>query len=1067
MRIRLVLILLFLFSVSFSFGVDISDCSTLDSVNTIYYLTADIIDSTTSHCMDVQASNVTLDCQGHIIDGNDIADQGIYLYSTSYNNFTLKNCIVRDWDTGNIYLKYGDDNTIVNVTSISSPDYGVYLYGNEGNNITYLNASNNNYGIYMYDSGYNYLSESNFISNTNAVYLYNSNTKYNNIDHINVSNNVFGIYSTSNSQYNNITNSVINSNNNYGIYEYSGDNDLFVNNSLDNRRDIYVGSFADDNTFYENNLNSLNRVEDLSASTKWNNSEEGNFWEGYQTGFQECFDSNTDGFCDDEYVVGNGVDYLPIYTGIEETSYTCNGCIDCSDKINNEMVPGESIYLTTDILNSNLSKCIEIKKENIVFDGQGHIIDGDYVADYGVFTEIFASSTIKNSIINDWDSGGMYLSSNKNYLKNLTISSSDYGIRTSNINYNTLDDIRLENNRYSGIEWSGDYNTMVNIVSFENKYGLYFISSDYNNISNVTAYENEDYGLYLYDSGYNNIFDVNLSSNEDYGLYFYEDNTKYNNVTNSVMNNNRYGLYYSGYPKYNNVMNSVINDNSVAGIYLTSTTDNLIKNNSFNNKIDISLTSLASNNLIYENNLNSLNRVEDLSASTKWNNSEGGNFWEGYQTDFQECFDSNTDGFCDDEYFLNNGTDYMAIYTGIEKTSYTCNGCIDCSDKINNEMVPGESIYLTTDILNSNLSKCIEIKKENIVFDGQGHTIDGIDTSSSYGIISSGYNKLNINNCNLSDWGFGIASASYNIVNNINASSCTYGLSFMNYNIVNNIIVKTNSYGLDVDDYNNISNITSTSNNHGLHFMYADYNNIYNITSSSNDYGVYFYNSGYNNISVGIINDSNDYNIYLYDDNTKYNNIKNLIVSDSSYGVYITSNAQYNTLSNINYLDNNYGVYLISGRYNVVKDSVFENTIGVRVGSSSYVDNQIYNNIFNNTNKNVDTIYIGNLWNTTISTNTNILGLNAYGGNFWANPSGTGYSQTCEDVDSNGICDSAYTIYGTDIDNYPLCYAVIEEVEEPSSPSDVSSSPRVSLFPSGGLVSQLVNIGMILIFFIF
>jgi len=42
------------------------------------------------------------------------------------------------------------------------------------------------------------------------------------------------------------------------------------------------------------------------------------------------------------------------------------------------------------------------------------------------------------------------------------------------------------------------------------------------------------------------------------------------------------------------------------------------------------------------------------------------------------------------------------------------------------------------------------------------------------------------------------------------------------------------------------------------------------------------------------------------------------------------------------------------------------------------------------------------------------------GGNFWADPEGTGYSETCVDENSNGICDSSYPVAGGGSDNSPL-----------------------------------------------
>ena len=42
------------------------------------------------------------------------------------------------------------------------------------------------------------------------------------------------------------------------------------------------------------------------------------------------------------------------------------------------------------------------------------------------------------------------------------------------------------------------------------------------------------------------------------------------------------------------------------------------------------------------------------------------------------------------------------------------------------------------------------------------------------------------------------------------------------------------------------------------------------------------------------------------------------------------------------------------------------------------------------------------------------------GGNAWLKPNGKGFSQTCDDEDSNSICDSEFKIPSQDIDYLPL-----------------------------------------------
>ena len=100
-------------------------------------------------------------------------------------------------------------------------------------------------------------------------------------------------------------------------------------------------------------------------------------------------------------------------------------------------------------------------------------------------------------------------------------------------------------------------------------------------------------------------------------------------------------------------------------------------------------------------------------------------------------------------------------------------------------------------------------------------------------------------------------------------------------------------------------------------------------------------------------------------------------------------------------------------------------------GSSS--DSRIHNNLFNNTVNLFNSSRTENLesenprytpgsavWNITKTPGTSITGGPYLGGNFWAKPDGTGFSQRCNDWDGDGIGDSIYTINTYDVDYLPL-----------------------------------------------
>ena len=313
-----------------------------------------------------------------------------------------------------------------------------------------------------------------------------------------------------------------------------------------------------------------------------------------------------------------------------------------------------------------------------------------------------------------------------------------------------------------------------------------------------------------------------------------------------------------------------------------------------------------------------------------------------YNTSYTVSFNSDLEygigGVRDEEWRMNGSIDYIRVYNRemsddeinnlslvyqpiVSYFGESENGLTGCAE-LN---VSGLYYNLTTDILNSNESVCMNIIGTNITLDCHGHTIEGVDADSSNAIaIMGNYSNpvrkdIIIKNCIIKDFFQGIR---------------IYGSTYVT--AINNSFVS--------QDYSGISMVSSRNNQ------------IINNTFDENYMGVYISHTNNSNISNNIITDSVNYGIYGFADGS-------------------------NVLINNNYLNN---------------------TNNTRIFSP-------------------DTFKAN--WNTTNSTGQRIDNKTGnIGGNYWATPNGTGFSQLCTDANEDGFCDEAYTLAENNIDYLPLYY---------------------------------------------
>ncbi len=299
---------------------------------------------------------------------------------------------------------------------------------------------------------------------------------------------------------------------------------------------------------------------------------------------------------------------------------------------------------------------------------------------------------------------------------------------------------------------------------------------------------------------------------------------------------------------------------------------------------------------------------------------------------------------------------------------YNCSSCSDCNSAIV-DASSGDTIFLNASVAVVNNVSCVNITgKSNIIFDCLNNPINGSSGWFSGGItkgISISYlNNSIIKNCNISGFDMGIK------------------LSYSDNNTLQNSVISGNYL-------------------EGMELYMSSYNNLTALTTNSNYWSAVGVNVTYNSIN-----------------NTLTNIISN---NNPTYGISIERSSNYTLLTNITSKNNRFaGIRFFSSGNNILVNSHIENNSQYGIYLSSSQNNLIYNNYFNNT---ADYILGDNNFNTTKTAGTNIIWKNYLGGNFWATPTGTGFSQNCtSDADADYICDNPN--YGS-YDYLPLIYGIV------------------------------------------
>ncbi|PSP89181.1 hypothetical protein BRC90_05980 [Halobacteriales archaeon QS_4_69_34] len=218
-------------------------------------------------------------------------------------------------------------------------------------------------------------------------------------------------------------------------------------------------------------------------------------------------------------------------------------------------------------------------------------------------------------------------------------------------------------------------------------------------------------------------------------------------------------------------------------------------------------------------------------------------------------------------------------------------------------------------------------------------------------------------------------------------------------------VARGNAFGiiLDGSDGSTLWNATATGNDEdGISlFISSDDNTLRNNTANGNgDGGISAFFSAGNALTNNTAN-GNENGFEVSSDN-------NVIADNTATG------------------NDGDGIRLSSAAGNVLTDNLVTESGGAGVAlAGSSADNTIFDNALNNTD-NVE--FAGsfenesNRWNVSNSSGPNVVGGPFVGGNFYATPNGTGFSQTCTDADGDGFCDSPndFDVENNNTDFLPL-----------------------------------------------
>jgi len=464
----------------------------------------------TDPLLEMNASNIWLNCAFSIIDGVDDSGTGIYAYQKQ--NFTIANCTVQNYMEG-IRVREAINAMIVDDTATSNSFWGIFLHDSNSSFVQYNNVSGNQAnGIMLQNSHYNNIRYNNVSSNGawRGIGLLSSSS-YNNVSHNNVSGQTsYAGIEVDNSNSNLVSYNDIHSNYN-GIYGANSDSNTFSRNEMhDNFASGLELSYSDylaiENNTASGNSDSGLSLNYVSYSNISGNDAHGNGNHGILLGYSPSVSNLISG----NNASGNG--YHGIYL------YFASGNSVINNEVSNSADDGINVQNSQD----------NIVSGNMVY---GNLADGIQL--YGDNSGPSRNNTLANNTLYGNDVCGIYLEqSHHNTLENNTAYGNYIGLFIYYSNNSVFSNSTIYGSDDQGIRfWESSGNNLTDTFTYSNgNWALMVMSNSINRFTNTLIYDQTPY-MYIVSSSPTNFTNLTLGYNSTVGLVNYP---SMNTTTNTM-----------------------------------------------------------------------------------------------------------------------------------------------------------------------------------------------------------------------------------------------------------------------------------------------------------------------------------------------------------------------------------------------------------------------------------------------------------------------------------------------------------------------------------------------------